>query len=88
LYLKFEIFLKILYNIYVNKKERKREFKMTKQERYELLVKCCEEFGNILDNAFESGMMSEEDMSDAESTENALWAVANSLKEEIESEDK
>jgi hypothetical protein len=61
---------------------------MTKQERYELLVKCYEEFGNILDNAFESGMMSEEDMSDAKSTENALWAVANSLKEEIESEGK
>lgn len=61
---------------------------MTKQERYELLVKCCEEFGGILDYIFDSGMMNEEDMDDAASTENNLWAVVNSLKEEIESEGK
>lgn len=61
---------------------------MTKQERYELLVKCCEEVGGILDSVFDNEIMDEEDMRDAESTENNLWAVVNSLKEEIESEGK
>ena len=61
---------------------------MTKQEQYELLVKCCQEFGGILDNAFEGGLISEEDMSDAESTESALWAIAHSLKDEIENDGK
>ena len=59
---------------------------MTKQERLELLIKCCQEYGNLLDNLFESGSLEGEDMEDAESTENNLWLIATDLRNEIESE--
>ena len=59
---------------------------MTKQERLELLVKCCQEYGNLLDNLFESSSLKGEDMEDAELTESTLWLIATDLRNEIESE--